>query len=509
MANPMTQPATNTQVMTCFEHQWLTRADFFYPQDFDYLIEQELACFEIKVKQAQLCLVVSHYLAKVVLPSGQVLEILPKVSHLDMTVKHNQANDIESARAWVATMLADVGIDAISKPLSATSLESTMPDSRTHVHSASANASSNPSLKQNIIAASVNTPWYEGVLALAQQKIAQAAQLLPNRYQTQVKNHPQAQGKLNLSAQLKNNWHRPHYLYSEQSVFVIDSRLLGLLVTGWSQLQRLLPGKLYMTPDSLQGNKPLSMAQCRQAYQQFQQQSIHSGWSSQLTPRQVAGLTEGLNWCWWLLTQGATQDGLKANPQQNPDFSSTGLNASATSTQGFDRQLSSTATLKAPAPAVMINMNHAFERWVTGKLLGWVEQNLPDSRLLIQPSLDWLVNSNVTQTQVVQKLTPDVCISDAQGKITHVIDIKYKAITSAQQISSRDWQQLFVYQQYLSCQNGWLIYPKTENFAQRLDVRQNIDDNSRHHQHDELTLDAERQQMSAIAFDLSQAALLL
>ena len=44
------------------------------------MIEQELPCFGIEVKRGQLILVVSHYLAKIILPSGLTLEILPKIS---------------------------------------------------------------------------------------------------------------------------------------------------------------------------------------------------------------------------------------------------------------------------------------------------------------------------------------------------------------------------------------------------------------------------------------------
>ena len=67
-------------VISCFEHQRLSRQDFAHSKDFDYLIEQELPCFGIEVKRGQLILVVSHYLAKIILPSGLTLEILPKIS---------------------------------------------------------------------------------------------------------------------------------------------------------------------------------------------------------------------------------------------------------------------------------------------------------------------------------------------------------------------------------------------------------------------------------------------
>lgn len=176
-------------------------------------------------------------------------------------------------------------------------------------------------------------------------------------------------------------------------------------------------------------------------------------------------------------------------------------------------------------PALMINMNHAFERWVLGKLYNWVSDNLVSSRLIIQPKFDWLhqklPSSNplaasskqtgeknsfsiedTTQQRVIQKLIPDACIVTAEGKISHVIDIKYKTIEGITQVSGADWQQLYVYQQHLQCENAWLIYPMTKKFAERLDVLADFNENRQSNQ-------GGTAQMSAIPFNPYRGLLLI
>src|SRR5699024_1881169 len=109
-------------VVSCFEHQRLSREDFAHAADFEYLIEQELPCFSIEVNRGQLSLVISHYLAKIILPSGLTLEILPKISVDEASnAKSNSSKsqpelakrqaDIVHARQWVAAMLEDISTD--------------------------------------------------------------------------------------------------------------------------------------------------------------------------------------------------------------------------------------------------------------------------------------------------------------------------------------------------------------------------------------------------------------
>ena len=488
----------SNEVVSCFEHQRLSREDFAHAADFEYLIEQELPCFSIEIKRGQLSLVVSHYLAKIVLPSGLTLEILPKISldeasntksnslksqpELAKRLGKRQA-DIVHARQWVAAMLEDISTDNLAKQITALNLAAK--------HDLSTPSYPNIPFQLASTSTSLDKPWYEGLLATIRQALQQAAMILPNRYQTQVNNQPKAQGKINLAAQLKNNWHRPHYLYTEQAVFETDQVLAQFLATAWEQLQKLsaqptldetsLNQKL---PSSLQGIMALPPQSWAPTYQQLR--SNTAIWHSQFGALQAQTLTQAIEWGWWLLTQGGAGESIHST--DNP------------------------SAAELPIAALMINMNHAFERWVLGKLQVWVAQNLESSQLVLQPSFDWLylkpaVSNLDSNIKVIQKLIPDACIVTKDGAISHVLDIKYKALSQATQVSGADWQQLYSYKQHLKCQNAWLIYPKAKNFTQRLDVYDNFDEN-RHSNQDGNVLKGDTQ-MSVIPFDSQQGLLLI
>ncbi|WP_296405537.1 hypothetical protein [Psychrobacter sp.] len=544
---------THDSVMSCLEHQRLSRADFKYSKDFDYLLKHELPCFSIEVKQGQISLVVSHYLAKVVLPSGLSLEILPKIVAAKPTSKSlskrsskpatsdditaikpnnqelsyaqsNQSNydnswqvQVIKARKWVATMLKDIGTDNLAKTIPAVTL------SQQSTYKATDNQCLYSQVKglpfdQTI---NLNEPWYEGVLARINHILHKASTSLPNRYQTQVNNRPKAQGKINLSAQLKKNWHRPHYLYTEQAVFETDNLLAEFLVTAWQQLQKVSqcqttvqaqtklhaqttvqaqpkaiataasrskPKPMQQLPINLHGNLPLAPKQWAMTYQTLL--SNKHSWRSQFSVAQLETITQAIEWGWWLLNQGSHEQ----TPKDYDKASADGL----------------------PVPAVMINMNYAFERWVLGKLDKWVSANLSSSKLIIKPSFDWLYyqsepsRSSLKET-VIQKLIPDACIVCDAGTVSHVIDIKYKTINNIADVSGADWQQLYSYQKRLNCLNAWLIYPRTINFTERLDVIDKLKENRQSNQMsvDNVASNTDIEKMSVIPFDPYQSLLLI
>lgn len=487
----------NDGVISCFEHQRLSRQDFAHSIDFDYLIEQELPCFAIEVKRGKLSLVVSHYLAKIILPSGLTLEILPKISVETVAETHQSSSqrptatystvkrkaEIAEARQWVAVMLEDISKDNLGKELAALDLAAKpgfYPPSYPTIPSQLASAS--PALDK---------PWYEGLLATIRQALQQAAVILPNRYQTQVHNQPKAQGKINLAAQLKNNWHRPHYLYTEQAVFETDQLLAQFLTTAWQQLQKLSAQNVInessfdqQMPSSLQGVMALPPQSWEGVYQQLK--SSTATWGSQLSLVQAQVVTQAIEWGWWLLTQGSVAETRHRTEDKSVDH--------------------------LPVASLMINMNHAFERWVLGKLQSWASQQLANSRLIIQPNFDWLYSKpnfpkSGLKSEVVQKLVPDACIMTQEGNISHVLDIKYKSLSAATQVSGADWQQLYSYQQHLNCQNAWLVYPKTKTFTQRLDVFDNLNENR--HSNQDGDVSGRITQMSVIPFDPQQGLLLI
>ena len=487
-------------VISCFEHQHLSRQDFAHSKDFDYLIEQELPCFAIEVKRGQLSLVVSHYLAKIILPSGLTLEVLPKISVETAAGTHQspwqlptatdsgaslakRKAEIVQARQWVSTMLEDISKDNLGKELAVLDLAAKpgfYPPSYQTIPSQLASASR-----------TIYKPWYEGLLATIRQALQQAAGILPNRYQTQVQNQPKAQGKINLAAQLKNNWHRPHYLYTEQAVFETDQLLAQFLATAWQQLQKLSAQNVInessfdqQMPSSLQGVMVLPPQSWEGVYQQLKSSTATRG--SQLSLVQAQIVTQAIEWGSWLLTQGSVAESGHSTEDKSVE--------------------------QLPVASLMINMNHAFERWVLGKLQSWASQQLVNSRLVIQPSFDWLyLKTNFPKSglksEVVQKLVPDACIMTQEGQISHVLDIKYKSLSAATQVSGADWQQLYSYQQRLNCKNAWLIYPKTKTFTQRLDVFDNLDENR--HSNQDGDISGRITQMSVIPFDPQQGLLLI
>lgn len=488
--------SSHSPVMSCLEHQKLSRADFKYAIDFDYLIEQELPCFTLEIKRGQLFLVVSHYLAKIILPSGMILEILPKISvntagairGFSKTDDHQNKKqmEIKQARQWVARMLQDIEQDDLGKTIAATSLVQATEGYRPPLPQLQSTLSWPTNLSHE-------KPWYEGLLAKISQLLQQAATVLPNTYQSQASNRPKAQGKINLNAQLKNNWHRPHYLYTEQSIFKTDQLLAQFLVTAWQQLQKLSPESAPVfsrlerqIPEILRGQVALTLPpQSWQAsYQQLQLRS--QTWQSQLGTGATQTIIQAVEWGWWLLTQAMWEQA----PRQG---------------QGSQAQ-------QRPTSALMINMNHAFERWVLGKLQRWIAANLPQSSLMIHPSFEWLYSISLASptkqpSTVLQRLIPDACIVAQTGEVSHVIDIKYKTLTGVTQISGADWQQLYCYQQYVKSENAWLIYPQTINFTQRLDVSDNLAENRQSNQQGMVETDTRK--MSVIPFDPHQGLLLI
>lgn len=517
----------SSMVISCLEHEHLSVTDFTYAEDFEYLIHQELPCFKIEVKRGRLILAVTHYLASILLPSGTHLEILPKVS---VSAGEGQKRDdaIIESRKWVAQMLSDIASDNLQQILSAMTMRaggsqspSTLTpelEQLTFPHSAFQSMKANPpslldkahfnnasidhdtpdtasSKDKAISKQDLDNPWYLGILNTAEKRLLTAIKDLPNRYQTHVQNSPKAQGKLKLKSQLKVNWHRPHYQYKEHSVFELDAKLAQFLVTGWRQLQKLKAQQtgVHLTQSStqigaysqasqtvsyLQTLADLLPNQYEPTYRQLKRDS--SRWRSQLTPRQYQLLMDAIDWSWWLLNHLS-------------DTSS----SSGESSSGH----------RMPQPALMINMNHAFERWVIGKLAIDITRHLPDSHLLIQPKLDWLINKrgsddSGSKPSIIQQLIPDVCIRNAEEDITHVIDIKYKVLTRVQEVSGADWQQLSAYQSYLNCENAWLIYPMTKSFKERLDVCINLDENRRPNQQDSI-------EMSVLPFNLIKGKLLI
>ena len=170
--------------LTTFEHATLTAEDFCHPHDFDWLIEQNFSCFSIVRKAKQWQLNVRHYLGVIGLPSGQPLEILPKIS---------QCADIPTTRHWVQTMLADIWHTLPNTPLPSLANQHILP---------------------NINADLALSTW------LYQHFVARLSQYQPNQhYQNIEQNQNYLQGKLLVKQQLQHNSHQAHKFFSQYDTF--------------------------------------------------------------------------------------------------------------------------------------------------------------------------------------------------------------------------------------------------------------------------------------------------
>lgn len=466
-----------SEVFTCFEHQRLVRDSFIEPADFDYLLMQQLPCFDIRFFAGEPQLIARHYLATLWLPSGQRLEILPKI-----TPQHTTGMDqlaISETRHWVAQMLSQIAGRVNLHPLA---------------------AASQAGERHNEQWFDIQQPWYLQLYQRLLEQIIAVSQFLPHHYQQQTQNSPQASGKINFKQQIKHNLHRPHYFVTQKDQWQEYTLLWQFLLTAEQQAQQILG---ISHADRLQINSKVSQFQRLNSstYQQISQvlatlpqpqwqatydslQRNQQQWLSQCSPQQQALLLETIEWAWWFLQPIAMQ------PQLS--FRETGL----------------------PCQAFMLNMQHAFEQWVSVSIAKQIhtDQALIGKQfeLSIQPSYQWLCAPESAQV-FNRHIQPDICVSQrvasqnsaayAQRGISHVMDIKYKYLSRVASIDSNDLYQLQAYQRHLQAAHAWLIYPANENFNQPIRL-QTVD---KYHPHTA----ASQQSIVIVPFCTANARLLL
>ncbi|MBS9779630.1 MAG: hypothetical protein KGV51_03290 [Moraxellaceae bacterium] len=360
-----------------FEHQILTESDFIHLADFSWIITQveneKLLCFRLIVRQGKIALKVSHYLAVVRLPSGELIEILPKISNTD---KH--------PRQWLNNMLNDIyGIQ--QKPLSL--------------------------LAQGTANKQISQTWLQPLIIEWFAKL-QALQL-PRQYQQQQQNHPQAQGKLLIKQQVKHNSHRPHFRYTSQQQFNFNPLWQVFFYTVIGKIAQLGIAIPHEIKQQFPPIKPLAPNQYLASYQKLSEQVSNQ----QLQQQQ---LSWALQVAWVILQTQAI------NPILGEEV----------------------------APMVLINMNQAFEQWVTLKL----ENNFKNQQIISQSRALWLHNDE----GVERYLQPDIIVKNQNDKLELVADVKYKTIKKISDISASDLYQLAVYQQHWQAKKVWLIFPKSK-----------------------------------------------
>lgn len=187
-------------MITTFEHTILTKKDLINSNDFDWLIEQNFDGLTIQRKNQQWQLKFSHYIGVIGLPSGEQLEILPKIG---------KNTDILQTRQWVQRMLIDIWHILIPKQIPNITL-------------------------QNIIQINQNLSVYDWLKTIFWQ---QFLQYQPNQhYQQHEQNQAFLQGKLLIKQQILHNQHQPHKFFQQTEQFLSNTACNRLVKTAMIQL---------------------------------------------------------------------------------------------------------------------------------------------------------------------------------------------------------------------------------------------------------------------------------
>lgn len=446
MINKQTQSPT-TNIMTVFEHQRLTTHNFVYDADFQWLITQELSIFGLQRKQGQWQLKVGHYIGVIVLPSGILLEILPKLN------PSTQNSDIKQTRHWVQNMLSDL--------MSSNDYKS--PHSK-NFGQVSDKLAALPLARLSL------SDW------LIEQFLQQLLHYQPiKHYQTQIHNQAALQGRLLIKEQLRHNSMQPHKFVCERSVLSQD--MLGNRMIK-SALNLLMP--LLSQSNLSHYLQPWQHVSELHRHEMQQLQSIAQQAKSELAIQplhalQLRAALQLVDLAYWLLSQSNMESG------HSIDLS-----------KPFNHRLT------PPRLCLLIDMNQAFEQWASQRIALFFQQQSKDYQPLFQAQRVWL---NDAAGQACLSIRPDLLIyrqvrssaentamydnpsqiNDSQasasneeqaGHYSHVIDIKWKHLAHASKIAASDAYQLSSYAQAYQAEQVWLVYPVQDNQRQAVALRQ-------------------------------------
>lgn len=459
-------------VMSVFEHQRLTLQDFAHHSDFIWLMAQELPVFTIKRQRGQWQLKVSHYIGIILLPSNITLEILPKTvaknSNKNQQSEPSNINDynavateqIIQTRQWVEQMLSTL---------------LTANDSNR----------SFPTLKNFGQIAANLTPLPLASLPLSQWLVEQFLQLLarcqPSKcYQAKVQNQTTLQGKLLIKEQLRRNNYQPHKFISEVSTLnthMLSNRLIkSALQLVEPLLTRSVLPKSWLVWRTVIAFSRYEIRQLDSLYTSAKQQLSQQP----LTRQQRQSTQQLLEFAYWLLkTQASTR--------------TTGNGLSGQ--QG--NQTSATTSLPTLRLCLLLNMNQAFEQWASLCIAKTFAEKSADYRHFYQSPHVWLKDS-LNQTHL--SMRPDLVIykheiikqaaTDELSKngenikqgnkaqsyhCSQVIDIKWKLLTNASDLSASDAYQLNSYAQAYQARQVWLVYPVTDDTQQPIALHRHLD----------------------------------
>lgn len=443
--------ALDAKTITVFEHQRLTAADFLQMSDFHWLMAQEFAVFSIKRRQGQWQLKVRHYIGVILLPSGMTLEILPKLvanasknqvpkqPYLSHDVSHR--SDISQTRQWVQDMLSDL-------------------TNSSHPKNKLPNTKDLGQFSSQLAALST------AVLPLSDWLITQFLQRLAHyrpskHYQTQVDNQTALQGRLLIKEQLRRNSMQPHKFVCESSTLshdMLGNRLikstLVLLMPLFSQstLSKVDTPKFLQSWQRVATLSYRELTQLESVYKQAKRQLA----VQPLRAQQLQAAQNLLDMAYWLLQQSnvATGNGIAPN-------------------ELFKQSLSS------PRLSLLIDINQAFEQWVSLRIASMFQQVSQQYQPLYQTQSIWLTDAegraclSIRPDLLIYKTdTDDNCQNQSgtavieareKGHYSHVIDIKWKHLSQTASISASDAYQLMSYAQAYQAEQVWLVYPVQDN----------------------------------------------
>ncbi len=463
---------SGSAVMSVFEHQRLVSKDFAEIADFAWLLAQEFSVFTIKRQRGQWQLKVGHYVGIILLPSGMMLEILPKAIAGTQASSLSKNDEVLRARQWTQLMLSD------------------LITSKTH-HNKLPHTKNLGQLSQHLAPFTTKTP------PLSQWLVEQFLQLLSGyqptkHYQTQIHHQSTLQGKLLIKEQLKHNSHQPHKLACEvthlttdmlanrliKSAFVLLKQLAGRHRSNDSQalsVSTVLMSKpgLWQHITELSGHE-------RQRLDSLYLQAKRQLQIQPLTRLQLQSAHQLLDLAHWLLQVHHTN-----MPTGNA------LNCP------YDHQ--NTYQNSQLRLCLLINMNQAFEQWASGRVAKLFDAsaglNQPVYQTFHQQRDIWLSD---TVGQTCLSMQPDLLVYDMSAfqdkdkdkddshlekkgissvdtgihHCSHVIDVKWKHLSHAHDISASDAYQLTSYAQAYQAEQVWLVYPVTDNERQPVALRQ-------------------------------------
>lgn len=420
-------------ILSVFEHQWLEQADFEHPTDFAWLIDQDFAVMTISRRRGQWQLMARQYIGVIRLPSGDLLEILPKVSEHDAATmpadRRSRCQQIKSARAWVQRMLSEI---------SDFSMGTLRPQSLGQV-------------SEQIERAQLGA---DSVLPLSDWLYHEFAWLLDQytplqHYDSHQFNDRQFNGKLLIHQQLRHNAHLPHRFFIERQDLANNALSNRFIAQAWQQLRHLNMGSAEQSRPMISPllyrwhHEPILTDQehscLRRSYQRAQHELLVAAIS--LRQRQLG--MRLLTLAYWLLAGDEVSLSLGVTVQDH-DHGSGRVSA--------HRDQSPSSLL--PRQCVFINMNHAFEAW-SGAKVAQLYQNDARYQIGYQPTKPWAFTQ---EKQVGVTVTPDMVIS-FEGKATHLAEVKYKRMANISQLQARDVYQIAAYADAYEVEQAWLIYP--------------------------------------------------